>query len=140
LKAVLELRKHAPDGSEHGPGAFVFGNEVGEPIADIRQAWQQTCAAAGSTRLHFHDLRREFASRLRETPGISDHHVRDWLGHADMARPAGTWRRRASGCSTRGGRSNSTARVFAHDLHTQPQHASSEMQNPTPETPVNSLN
>ena len=31
------------------------------------------------------DLRREFASRLRESPGVSDHHVRDWLGHADLA-------------------------------------------------------
>jgi integrase len=43
------------------------------------------CEAAEITGLHVHDLRREFASRLRETPGISDHHVRDWLGHADMA-------------------------------------------------------
>ncbi|HUL72869.1 MAG TPA: site-specific integrase [Vicinamibacterales bacterium] len=85
LKAVLGLRKHAPDGSEHGPGAFVFGNEVGEQIADTRDAWLETCKGSGITGLHFHDLRREFASRLRETPGISDHHVRDWLGHADMA-------------------------------------------------------
>jgi integrase len=85
LKAVLELLKHAPDRSEHGPGGFVFGNEVGEQIADIRNAWLETCTSAGITSLHFHDLRREFASRLRETPGISDHHVRDWLGHADMA-------------------------------------------------------
>lgn len=85
LRAVLELRKHAPDGAEHRPSAIVFGNEVGEQIVDIRCAWMETCAAAGITGLHFHDLRREFASRLRETPGISDHHVRDWLGHADMA-------------------------------------------------------
>jgi hypothetical protein len=27
---------------------------------------------------------REFASRLREAPGISDHEVRDWLGHANI--------------------------------------------------------
>jgi integrase len=85
LKAVLELRKHAPDGSEHSPEKFVFGNEVGERIRDFREAWVRTCEAAKIDGLHFHDLRREFASRLRETPGISDHHVRDWLGHADLA-------------------------------------------------------
>jgi integrase len=85
LRAVLELRKHAPDGQELGPAAFVFGNEVGEAVADIREPWEAACAAAGITDLHFHDLRREFASRLRETPGVSDHHVRDWLGHAEMA-------------------------------------------------------
>jgi integrase len=31
----------------------------------------------------FHDLRREFASRLLES-GASDHEVRDWLGHANI--------------------------------------------------------
>lgn len=85
LKAVLELRKHAPDGTEHPSTAFVFGNAFGEQVKDIRDEWVATCTAAKVTGLHFHDLRREFASRLRETPGISDHHVRDWLGHADMA-------------------------------------------------------
>ena len=70
LRAVLELRKHAPDGQELGPAAFVFGNEVGEAVADIREPWEAACAAAGITDLHFHDLRREFASRLRETPGV----------------------------------------------------------------------
>jgi integrase len=85
LKALLELRKHAPDGTEHKPDAFVFGNDIGEKIPNIQTQWTQTCRAAGITGLHFHDLRREFASRLRETPGISDHHVRDWLGHMDMA-------------------------------------------------------
>jgi hypothetical protein len=38
LKATLELRKHAPDGTEHPGTAYVFGNEVGERIADIRQS------------------------------------------------------------------------------------------------------
>jgi integrase len=85
LRAVLALRQHAPDGRLHPPEAFVFGNECGERVRSIRDAWEQTCRAAGIVDLHFHDLRREFASRLRETPGISDHHVRDWLGHADLA-------------------------------------------------------
>jgi integrase len=85
LRAVLELRKHAPDGRRHPSSAFVFGNECGERVRSIRRGWEQTCRAAGIADLQFHDLRREFASRLRETPGISDHHVRDWLGHADLA-------------------------------------------------------
>jgi hypothetical protein len=63
----------------------VFGNAAGEPVKDIRDDWPLACEAAEITGLHVHALRREFASRLRETPGISDHHVRDWLGHADMA-------------------------------------------------------
>lgn len=33
--------------------------------------------------LHFHDLRREFASRLLES-GVSNHAVRDWLGHTNL--------------------------------------------------------
>ena len=41
------------------------------------------CAGAGIRNLHFHDLRREFASRLRES-GASDHDVRDFLGHANI--------------------------------------------------------
>jgi integrase len=43
LKAVLELRRHAPDGTEHGPEAYVFGNEVGEAVQSIRDAWAETC-------------------------------------------------------------------------------------------------
>ena len=80
----LEMRKHAPDGMLHKPAAYVFGNELGERATDIREAWKLTCAAAKVTGLRFHDLRREFGSRLMETPRISPHVVRDWLGHADI--------------------------------------------------------
>lgn len=84
LRAVLEMRRHGPDGREHGPDAFAFGNEVGERIGTIKTAWLAACRRAGIQDLHFHDLRREFASRLRES-GASDHDVRDWLGHANIA-------------------------------------------------------
>ena len=84
LRAVLEMRRHASDGSLHGPERFVFGNEVGDSIKSVRTAWEGTCRRAGIENLHFHDLRREFGSRLRETPGMSDHEVRDWLGHANI--------------------------------------------------------
>ena len=57
---------------------------VGDQAKSVRTAWENTCARAGIENLHFHDLRREFGSRLRETPGMSDHEVRDWLGHANI--------------------------------------------------------
>jgi integrase len=83
LKAVLEMRRQAPDRSDLGPDAFVFGDEVGGPVKSIRTAWEATCKAAGITDLHFHDLRREAASRLRESCA-PDHVVAAWLGHANM--------------------------------------------------------
>jgi integrase len=86
LRALLDMRRHAPDGREHAADRFVFGNEVGEPIKywRVNQAWQNTCAAANITGLHFHDLRRELASTLRES-GAPDHIVADVLGHANIS-------------------------------------------------------
>ena len=82
-RAVLDLRRHAPDGTEHPAAAYVFGNAVGEKIASIRAAWEETCAKAGVVDLHFHDLRREFACRLLESSAdLLD--VRDFLGHANI--------------------------------------------------------
>jgi integrase len=85
LKAVLEMRRHAPDGAEHGPEAYVFGNEVGERVSEwtVRQQWDATCAAAKITGLQFHDLRHECGSRLLEA-GVPLHKVRDWLGHSNV--------------------------------------------------------
>lgn len=85
LKAILEMRKHAPDGSEHPPEAFVFGTPFGEPVTSIRAAWEEACEKAQITGLTFHDLRREFASRLLEAPGNADHQVKDALGHANLS-------------------------------------------------------
>jgi integrase len=85
LAAILEMRRVAPDGRPLSPAAHVFGNETGEPIASIKTAWKATCRRANIAGLHFHDLRREFASRVRETPGNSDHEVRDLLGHANIS-------------------------------------------------------
>jgi integrase len=81
LRAVLELRRHMPDGKERAPNAYVFGNEVGEQVKSIRTAWELTCKKASITDLHFHDLRREFASRLLESRADL-HDVAMFLGHA----------------------------------------------------------
>ena len=58
-------------------------NEVGERFGSIRTTWRATCHRAKIADLRFHDLRREFASRLLES-GAPQHVVRDFLGHANI--------------------------------------------------------
>lgn len=83
LRAELEMRRQDPAGADHPATAYVFGNEVGEEVTSIREAWAEACTAAGITDLHFHDLRREFACRLLES-SADLHDVRDFLGHANI--------------------------------------------------------
>jgi integrase len=83
LQAELEMRRYDPKGKELPPDAHVFGNETGERIASVSTAWRATCRRAGIANLHFHDLRREFGSRLLES-GADQHDVRDFLGHANI--------------------------------------------------------
>ena len=83
LRAELEMRRHGPDGKDLGPELFVFGNEVGERVASIATAWRATCRRAEIRNLHFHDLRREFGSRLLES-GADAHTVREFLGHSNI--------------------------------------------------------
>ena len=68
LKAILEMRRTDPDGRMFPEDAYVFGNEIGEPIRSIKTAWRSSCRRAGITGLRFHDLRREFASRVVSIP------------------------------------------------------------------------
>jgi len=42
LAAVLEMARHDPAGEEFEANAHVFGNEVGEPVANVNRAWT-TC-------------------------------------------------------------------------------------------------
>ena len=84
FRAVLERRQKGPDGQTLGPGCYVFGTETGERVRRVDVAWRATCAAAGITNLHMHDLRREFASRLLES-GANTALVRDWLGHSSLS-------------------------------------------------------
>ena len=78
------MRKHAPDGTEHGPDAYVFGNEVGEPRKDFGNRWDRVREKAKTEDLHFHDLRREAASRWLESGVVSLHEISAWLGHTDI--------------------------------------------------------
>jgi integrase len=84
LLAILEMRKHGPDGKEHGPDAYVFGNSVGEVRKDIKTQWHRVLTAAKITNLRFHDLRREAASRWLESGVVPLHEISAWLGHADI--------------------------------------------------------
>ena len=68
------------------PASFPFENRI-RFAYNSKRVLQKTSnrgRRAHIKGLHFHDLRREFGSRLRETPGMSDHEVRDWLGHASI--------------------------------------------------------
>ncbi|MGH9254254.1 MAG: tyrosine-type recombinase/integrase, partial [Vicinamibacterales bacterium] len=90
-----------------GANAFIFGNEVGERIGSVKKAWQtavlkahghtplwvkgknnqlapESLAAYHAINLHFHDLRREFGSRVLES-GSSLIEARDLLGHANIS-------------------------------------------------------
>ena len=95
---------------QHEHGALreaIFGNEVGEQIGSIKKAWQTavlkahghapqwvkgknnqlapaSLAAYRAINLHFHDLRREFGSRVLES-GSSLLEARDLLGHANIS-------------------------------------------------------
>lgn len=80
--AILQLVKHDPAGKLHKPTAYVFGNDVGEKIADPKKSWAKACQAAGIDDLRLHDLRHEAGSRLLEA-GWPLHHVQMMLGHQD---------------------------------------------------------
>lgn len=80
LQAILEMRRKGPDDKEHGPDAYVFGNDAGERVGEVKKAWRLTCGRAKITNLHFHDLRREAGSRWLEG-GVPLTVIQNWLGH-----------------------------------------------------------
>jgi integrase len=78
LAAVLDMLLTDSEGATLPHDAFVFGDDVGGPIASIKTAWRTACEKAGVVDLHFHDLRREFACQLLESRAEL-HNVRDFL-------------------------------------------------------------
>jgi len=112
LRAILEMNRTDPSGEESGPYAYVFGDELGNRVKGLKQAWQTLVLRAhghtptwawskGRTKkgtgtlsatsraqyrainLHFHDLRHEAGSRLLEA-GWPLHEVQQMLGHASL--------------------------------------------------------
>ena len=83
LKAILEMRRTDPNGEEFGPEAFVFGNDVGERVKSIREAWEEARDAAGLRSLQLRDLRHEAGSRFDEA-GVPISYVSKLLGHTNL--------------------------------------------------------
>ncbi len=109
---MLDLVKNDAAGEPHVPSAYVFGDDTGAQIKDVKRAWQTAVLKAhghtptwvwtkgkakkGSGRLsaesqaayqaidlHLHDLRHEAGSRLLEA-GWPLHEVQQMLGHANI--------------------------------------------------------
>lgn len=84
LAAVLAGRRNDPAGEPMKPSDYVFGDAVGRRRRSIKAAWRLTCKRAKITNLHFHDLRREAASRWMDA-GVSLGTIQRWLGHANIS-------------------------------------------------------
>ena len=106
LLAVMEVARHDPAGHPFAPAAFVFGNAVGDRVTSPKKGWETAVLKAhghtpqwttGSNsltpesqtayreiNLRFHDLRHEAGSRWLEV-GMPLHHVKELLGHANIA-------------------------------------------------------
>lgn len=84
LRAILEMRRHGPNGKELPATAYVFGNEIGERVKGVKTAWYAALRRAGIVGLHLHDLRREAGSRWVDH-GIPLHQVQSWLGHSNIS-------------------------------------------------------
>lgn len=88
LRPILEMRRHGADGFAHAPDAYVFGHvETGERITTIKTGWRLALKRAGIVDLHFHDLRREAASRWLDA-GIPLNSVSKILGHTTTEQTA----------------------------------------------------
>jgi hypothetical protein len=57
LRAILDMRRNGPDDKPHPPEAYVFGNEIGEPIASFKRAWE--CAL-----LKAHGLKPKYVVKI----------------------------------------------------------------------------
>jgi len=105
LAAVLAMATTDPAGQTHPPEARVFGDAAGQPVKDIKKAWETAVLKAhghaptwtrnnslaptsravfASINLTFHDLRHEAGSRLLEA-GWPIHSVAHMLGHANIS-------------------------------------------------------
>jgi integrase len=105
---LVRRQKSHPVGQSWKPTDFVFGDEVGTRVGDIRTAWDSTVLKAHGIKqprghrgvipaehrarlheidLHFHDLRHEAGSRKLES-GWPLHAVSHWLGHTKITTTA----------------------------------------------------
>jgi len=83
FQAVLDYLRLDAEGQGKQPETLVFSNEAGEPLSYQRKVWVRLLRQTGISDLRWHDLRREYASRLVEH-GVPLSQVRDLLGHASI--------------------------------------------------------
>ena len=83
LMAVFEMARLDPSGKPLGLDNYVFGDELGGRIRNVKRAWTTVCKKTAITDLRSHDLRHEAGSRWLEA-GVPLHHVQELLGHADL--------------------------------------------------------
>ena len=105
LRALLEMRRHGPDGREYPPNAYVFGDVTGRRVKSIKTAWENTKLKAyecepkrekngrltpdcrrklAEINLNFRDLRRESGSSKLEG-GMPLNIIQAFLGHANIS-------------------------------------------------------
>ena len=106
LMGVLSMAQHDPAGHPFAPEAFVFGDQIGQRVSSPKKMWEtailkahgytprwtkrsnclspESQAAYREIDLRFHDLRHEAGSRWLEA-GMPLHHVKELLGHANIA-------------------------------------------------------
>ncbi len=74
--ALIGVRKHPTC-------AYIFCNEKGVPVHDIRKSFSTALLKSGIFNFRFHDLRHTFASHLVMS-GIDLNTVRELMGHKDI--------------------------------------------------------
>lgn len=74
--ALINLKKHPKC-------EYIFCDENGVPVHDIRKSYSTALKKSGITNFRFHDLRHTFASQLVMS-GIDLNTVRELLGHRDL--------------------------------------------------------
>ena len=82
VQAVLDFLRMDANGKKKPLHAAVFSNEVGEPIKGFATAWKNARKKADLVDFRWHDLRREFGSRLLEAGGHLIQ-AQELLGHSD---------------------------------------------------------
>jgi integrase len=78
-------RERAFFGADYNPGDYVFTFEGGRPPHPdtIRQRFDRLAAAAGLSRISFHDLRHSYATGAVKA-GVSPKIISERIGHADI--------------------------------------------------------
>ena len=82
----IQNREREFFGSDYHPGDYVFTREGGSPPHPdtIRQRFDRLAAAAGLTRITFHDLRHSYATAALRA-GLNPKVISERIGHADVA-------------------------------------------------------